>query len=154
MVLCYESILLILKGKNIILSFILALFIKKILIMYIFINLLIIPRIIYIMYTKKIYTKNIIDCSIIKILLYLSSKKKKYEKIDTIIFMFINYLIIFVFPISIKSLKISQNLIKFLIIEIKLTDTFSFKRILNKLIKEEFLLNIKENEKENIIGEV
>jgi hypothetical protein len=59
--------------------------------------------------SKEININNVIDCNIIKIIFFLKKEKKKYEKIDTGVFLLINYLIIFIFPISIGSLKISNT---------------------------------------------
>lgn len=142
MVTGFEIFLGICKKKNLIKSFILGIMIKKILIFYILLNILIIPRIIYILiFSKKISINNLIDCNILRLILFFLKKKNKYEKIDTAVYLMLNYTVIFISPLSIKSLKISNTLWFNLEKEIKMSTCFSLKNVFIKTIENEFLID-------------
>lgn len=130
------------KSNNKILILLLAFFFKKMLILYILLNFLAIPRIIYLIaYKKPLNTKKIIDSTIIKIFMVVK-QTTFYEKIDLTGFFMLSYLTIFWFHISIKSLTIAITFIKHIDYSFNF-EHVSLKNIIIKTYKEEFLINLK-----------
>lgn len=100
-------------------------------------------RLIYVIFSKKMYTSNIVDCAIIKIIAALTKSKKKYEKIDNLVFFYIAYICILFFPFSPKSISIAKTLYKEILYYVFISKKNIFK-ILKRTIEKEFLLKGKE----------
>lgn len=93
--------------------------IKKFLIIYLFINILASLKFLKIYFLGKksiLKTSKLIDCTIIKWLLVINSCNSFHQKLDNFFLILLGYLIILIFPVSLKSLILSIkifNQIKF-----------------------------------------
>jgi hypothetical protein len=139
-----ETLINIFQGLNLykfIFLILIAVITKKVLICYILVNVLSLFRFLYvIIFSRKMYTTNPLDCTIIKIVLFISKTSNMYEKADAAVYVLLSYLIIFFFPFSIKSLNISKTILNNILYEVHIEDKKSIKNIIKKSIESEFLI--------------
>lgn len=133
----------IVTGKKIPIIWIIVLapVIRQIYRFYIILNILAFFKFFRIIYIKKL-NKKIIDSIVLKWIIIFKLQPNVYDKIDTIVYIFINYLLIINTFFSIKSINFTIELCK-------IHKIYKHTKInnLNKLLINEFMINI---ELENI----